>query len=102
RAQVQRLIEEGHVTLAGTVATKPGAKVRLGDPIEVAVPAPTPLEVLPEPIPLVILFEDTDLIVVDKPAGLVVHPAAGHPTGTLVNALLHHCKDLSGIGGVLR
>jgi len=102
RAQVQRLIEDGHVTLAGTVATKAGAKVRLGDPIEVAVPAPEPLEVLPEPIPLVVLFEDADLIVVDKPAGLVVHPAAGHATGTLVNALLHHCKDLSGIGGVLR
>ncbi len=102
RAQVQRLIEEGHVTLAGTVASKAGAKVRLGDPIEVAVPAPEPLEVLPEPIPLVVLFEDADLIVVDKPAGLVVHPAAGHATGTLVNALLHHCKDLSGIGGVLR
>jgi hypothetical protein len=67
-----------------------------------ATPAPTTLEVLPDPIPLVVLFEDADLIVVDKPAGLVVHPAAGHATGTLVNALLHHCKDLSGIGGVLR
>jgi 23S rRNA pseudouridine1911/1915/1917 synthase len=61
-----------------------------------------PLEVLPEPIPLVVLFEDAELIVVDKPAGLVVHPAAGHATGTLVNALLFHCKDLSGIGGVMR
>ena len=64
--------------------------------------APEPLEVLPEPIALDVLFEDPDLIVVNKPAGLVVHPAAGHASGTLVNALLHHCKDLSGIGGVLR
>lgn len=102
RAQVQRLIEEGLVTLAGVVATKPGAKVRPGDPITVIVPEPEPLEVLPEPLPLAILFEDADLIVIDKPAGLVVHPAAGHPSGTLVNALLHHCTDLSGIGGVLR
>jgi 23S rRNA pseudouridine1911/1915/1917 synthase len=102
RAQVQRLIEQGLVTLAGAVATKPGARVRLGDAVEVTVPAPEPLEVVPEPIPLAILFEDADLIVIDKPAGLVVHPAAGHASGTLVNALLFHCKDLSGIGGVLR
>lgn len=102
RAQVQRLIEGGLVTLAGVVATKPGARVRVGDPITVIVPEPEPLELVPEAIPLAILFEDADLIVIDKPAGLVVHPAAGHASGTLVNALLHHCKDLSGIGGVLR
>ena len=101
RAQVQRLIEDGHVSVAGVVAAK-SLRVRAGDAIDVRVPAPTPLEVLPEAIPLAILFEDADLIVVEKPAGLVVHPAAGHATGTLVNALLHHCKDLSGIGGVLR
>jgi 23S rRNA pseudouridine1911/1915/1917 synthase len=95
------LIDEGRVTVGGVVAAK-SMKVRAGDPIEVVVPAPVPLEVLPEAIPLVVLHEDADLIVVDKPAGLVVHPAAGHATGTLVNALLHHCKDLSGIGGVLR
>ena len=77
-------------------------RVRVGDAIDVVVPAPTILEALPEPIPLTVLFEDADLIVVDKPAGLVVHPAAGHANGTLVNALLYHCKDLSGIGGVLR
>jgi 23S rRNA pseudouridine1911/1915/1917 synthase len=76
--------------------------VRDGDAIDVVVPAPAALELVPEPIPLAIVFEDADLIVVDKPAGLVVHPAAGHTRGTLVNALLHHCKDLSGIGGVLR
>ena len=102
RAQVQKLIEDGRVTHAGVVATKPSAKVRAGDPIDVVIPAPEPLELLPEAIPLTILFEDADLIVIDKPAGLVVHPAAGHASGTLVNALLFHCKDLSGIGGVLR
>jgi 23S rRNA pseudouridine1911/1915/1917 synthase len=98
---VQRLIEDGHVTVSGAVATK-SLRVKEGDAIEVSVPPPEPLEVLPEPIPLVILYEDPDLIVIDKPAGLVVHPAAGHARGTLVNALLHHCKDLAGIGGVLR
>ncbi|HUS33693.1 MAG TPA: RluA family pseudouridine synthase [Kofleriaceae bacterium] len=101
RAQVQRLIEDGHVSVGGAVASK-SLRVKQGDTIEVTVPAPEPLEVLPEPIPLVVLYEDPDLIVIDKPAGLVVHPAAGHARGTLVNALLHHCKDLAGIGGVLR
>jgi 23S rRNA pseudouridine1911/1915/1917 synthase len=101
RAQVQRLIEDGKVTVGNAVATK-SLRVKEGDAITVVVPAPTPLEVLPEPIPLVVLFEDPDLIVIDKPAGLVVHPAAGHTHGTLVNALLHHCTDLAGIGGVLR
>lgn len=76
--------------------------MKTGDAIEVTVPAPEPLEVLPENIPLSVLFEDGELIVIDKPPGLVVHPAAGHPSGTLVNALLFHCKDLAGIGGVLR
>jgi 23S rRNA pseudouridine1911/1915/1917 synthase len=102
RAQVQRLIDDGHVTLAGAVATKSGARVRPGDAIEVHVPPPEPLELRAEAIPLSILFEDADVIVVDKAAGMVVHPAAGHATGTLVNALLHHCTDLAGIGGVLR
>jgi 23S rRNA pseudouridine1911/1915/1917 synthase len=98
---VQRLIDDGRVTVAGVVAQK-SLRVRAGDAIEVVVPAPAPLEVVPEDIPLSVMFEDADLIVVDKPAGLVVHPAAGHANGTLVNALLYHCKDLSGIGGVLR
>jgi 23S rRNA pseudouridine1911/1915/1917 synthase len=101
RAQAQRLIEDGRVAIANVVAAK-SLRVRQGDVIDVHVPAPEPLEVVPEPIPLVVLFEDADLIVIDKPAGLVVHPAAGHASGTLVNGLLHHCKDLSGIGGVLR
>ncbi len=102
RTQVQRLIDEGRVCVGGEVATKAKARVEPGDAIEVRVPPPEPLEVLPEPIPLAVLFEDADLIVIDKPAGLVVHPAPGHASGTLVNALLHHCKDLSGIGGVAR
>jgi len=101
RAQAQRLIEDGHVTIANAAASK-STRVRAGDVIDIVVPPPEPLEVTPEPIPLAILFEDSDLIVIDKPAGLVVHPAAGHASGTLVNALLYHCKDLSGIGGVAR
>jgi 23S rRNA pseudouridine1911/1915/1917 synthase len=102
RAVVQRLIDDGHVALNGQRVRKAGQRVRAGDAIEVTVPAPEPLELVPEPIPLAIVFEDADLIVVDKPAGLVVHPAPGHPRGTLVNAILHHCRDLGGIGGVLR
>ena len=102
RAQVQRLIEDQRVTLNGAVVTKTGQKVRFGDVVEVTVPPPVALEVLPENIPLVVLYEDAELIVIDKPAGLVVHPALGHATGTLVNALMFHCKDLSGIGGVMR
>jgi len=102
RASVQRLIEDGHVQVGGVVATKAGARLREGDRIAVEVPPAEPLEVVAEDLPLVVLFEDADVIVIDKPAGLVVHPAAGHARGTLVNALLFHCKDLSGIGGVLR
>jgi len=102
RAVVQRLIDGGRVALNGLPVKKPGQRVKAGDAIEAAVPAPVPLELVPEPIPLAILFEDADLIVVDKPAGLVVHPAAGHPRGTLVNAILYHCRDLGGIGGALR
>jgi 23S rRNA pseudouridine1911/1915/1917 synthase len=102
RAQAQRLIDEARVTVGGVVATKAGARVRRGDAIELVVPPPVPLELIAEDIPLAILFEDADLIVVDKPAGMVVHPAPGHSRGTLVNALLFHCKDLAGIGGVAR
>jgi 23S rRNA pseudouridine1911/1915/1917 synthase len=102
RAQVQRLIADGQVAVGGAVATKAGLKLRPGDVIVVTVPAATPLEVVAEDLPLAILFEDADLIVIDKPAGLVVHPAPGHPRGTLVNALLFHCRDLAGIGGVMR
>ena len=102
RANAQRLIDDGHVRIAGVVVAKAGARLKFGDVIDVRVPLPEPLEVVAEDIPLSVMFEDAELIVIDKPAGLVVHPAPGHASGTLVNALLHHCTDLSGIGGVLR
>ena len=102
RAQVHRLIDDGRVTRGGVVVTKGGDRLKEGDVIEVDVPPPVPLELAPEPIPLVVIYEDEHVIAVDKPPGLVVHPAAGHPSGTLVNALLHHCRDLAGIGGVRR
>jgi 23S rRNA pseudouridine1911/1915/1917 synthase len=98
---VQRLIEQGEVKVAGSVA-KPAYKLRAGERIEGRVPEPVPATLAAQAIPLVILHEDADLVVVDKPAGMVVHPAAGHAQGTLVNALLHHCRDLSGVGGELR
>ena len=102
RAAVQRLIDDARVELNGAAVAKPGQRVRTGDAVTVVVPPAEPVEVVAEDLPLVVLYEDVDLIVVDKPAGLVVHPAAGHARGTLVNALLFHCKDLSGIGGALR
>ena len=101
RSQVRRLIDAGDVTVDDARA-KPSYRLREGDRIAGAVPEPEPSRLLPEPIPLEIAFEDTALIVVDKPAGLVVHPAAGHRGGTLVNALLYHCPALSGVGGVVR
>jgi 23S rRNA pseudouridine1911/1915/1917 synthase len=103
RAHVQRLMEQGCIVRRdGYVATKPAARALRGDVFDVRVPLPEPLEVTPEPIALSILYEDAELIVIDKPAGMVVHPAPGHSSGTLVNALLYHCTDLAGIGGVLR
>jgi len=101
RSQVRRLIEGGLVTVSGAAA-KPAHRVKLGERIAGSVPAATPVDVAAEAIALVVLFEDPDVIVIDKPAGLVVHPAPGHSGGTLVNALLHHCRDLSGVGGELR
>ena len=101
RTRIQSLIKDGHIRLNG-MAAKPGAVLKNGDTITVVIPDATPVETLPQDIPLQILFEDEHLIVVNKPEGLVVHPAAGNPDGTLVNALLHHCKNLSGIGGELR
>ena len=100
-AQVQRWIEAGRVRRNGE-PVRSSAKLALGDRIEADPPEPVSAEVKPEPIPLSVLHEDGDLIVVDKPAGLVVHPGPGHTSGTLVNALLYHCKDLAGVGGVLR
>jgi len=101
RSQLQRLIKDGHV--AGPLKdVRPSMAVRRGQEYSVDIPAPTPAQPEPEPLPLRIVFEDPDVIVLDKPAGMVVHPAAGHSRGTLVNALLHHVKDLSGVGGELR
>jgi 23S rRNA pseudouridine1911/1915/1917 synthase len=102
RAQVQRLIDDGRVTLARVASAKANTVVRSGDRVTVDVPAPVPATLEPEDIPLSILYDDRDVVVVDKPAGLVVHPGAGHASGTLVHALLHHVRDLSGIGGDLR
>ncbi|MCP5559284.1 MAG: RluA family pseudouridine synthase [Verrucomicrobiaceae bacterium] len=101
RARLQDLIREGHICLNGKT-TKPGATLRPGDTIAVTIPETKPVEVQAQDIPITILFEDSDILVLDKPSGLVVHPAAGNPDGTLVNALLHHCDDLSGIGGEAR
>jgi 23S rRNA pseudouridine1911/1915/1917 synthase len=102
RAQVQRLIDAAQVRLNGAAVAKPGHRVRAGDAVDVDVPPAEPIELVAEDLALAVLYEDADLIAIDKPAGLVVHPAAGHARGTLVNALLFHCRDLSGIGGALR
>ena len=101
RARVRRWIDEGRVRVEGAPA-KASRLCREGEIVEVSVPAPRPAEPEPEDIPLAILYQDEHLIVIDKPAGMVVHPSPGHEAGTLVNALLFHCKDLSGIGGVER
>ena len=102
RSRIQRLIEQGRVTVDGGRA-RPALRLRAGMTILVEEPDPEPVDVRPEAIPLRILHEDDDILVLDKPPGLVIHPAAGNPDGTLVNALLHHCRGrLSGIGGVER
>lgn len=101
RSQVQLWIKEGHVRVNGK-EVKANYKLQHADHITLDIPDPIDLQIAPEPIPLDIYYEDSDLIVVNKPRGMVVHPAAGHYSGTLVNALLHHCQDLSGINGVLR
>lgn len=101
RSQVQIWLKEDLVLVNGE-KIKRNYKVKQGDEISVSVPDPKPLEVIQENIPLEIYYEDSDVIVVNKPRGMVVHPALGHETGTLVNALMYHCKDLSGINGVLR
>jgi len=98
RSRIQQLIRIGFVRLNGAT-TRPRQLLRTGDKIEVTEPPPEKIETRPEPIPLDVLFEDNDLIVINKPAGLVVHPGAGHREHTLVNALLSHCPTLSGIGG---
>lgn len=101
RSRAVQLIQDGHVSVNERSAKK-SEKLSAGDIVLVTMPAAQPSTVTPEDIALNIVFQDKDIVVLDKPAGLVVHPAAGHARGTLVNALLHHIKDLSGIGGVMR
>lgn len=101
RSRIQHLIEAGAIRVDDR-SSRPSYRVRAGDCIAVDVPEPRPLEVAAETIPLAIVYEDRHILVVDKPAGMAVHPAPGSWTGTLVNALLAHCDDLSGINGVLR
>ena len=102
RSRIEGLVKAGFVTVNGVVAEKAGQKVSDEDTIEVYVPPPVPAVPEPEDIPLDVVFEDDDIIVVNKSPGMVVHPAPGHFTGTLVNALLHRCPCLSGIGGAAR
>ncbi len=101
RSHIQKLIEGGAVLVNGR-AVKANYKLCTGDSVEIHVPEAQAWKILPEAIPLDVLYEDEDIIVINKARGMVVHPAAGVSSGTLVNALLHHCKDLSGINGVIR
>lgn len=101
RSRLQELIKEGHAILNGKPC-KPGAVLKSGDVVSVTVPDVTEVEIKAQDIPLTILYQDADVVVLDKASGLVVHPAEGNPDGTLVNALLHHIADLSGIGGEMR
>ena len=102
RSFLARLIEEGRIALEGRGVTKPSHRVAAGQEIDVDVPAPAPPRIVSQELPLALIYEDDAIVVVDKPPGLVVHPAAGHADRTLVNALLFHVKDLSGVGGELR
>jgi len=103
RSRIQALIRDGQVALGDAVMCEPRRKLKAGERVTVTLPAPAPAAPLPEDIPLTVLYEDDELIVIDKPAGLVVHPGAGNPNGTLVNALIRHCGSaLSGIGGAWR
>ncbi|GGL44627.1 RluA family pseudouridine synthase [Sporolactobacillus putidus] len=101
RSRLQQLIKEGHIQI-NDVSVKANHRLKEGDRITIFLPDPEPLDVPPEDLPLDIVYEDNQVVVVNKPRGMVVHPAPGHMTGTLVNALLFHCRDLSGINGVLR
>ncbi len=103
RSYLQKLIEQGKIQINNKPVTKTGYKVSPGEQIDFKLPEPEPLDILPEPIPLDILYEDEDVILINKGKDMVVHPAAGHYTGTLVNGLLYHCgNQLSGINGVMR
>lgn len=101
RSNMQKLLEEGRA-VRGQKVIKSNYRVKAGEEIQVDLPEPQPLDVQPEDIPLNIIYEDDDVVVVNKARGMVVHPAAGNYSGTLVNALLYHCKNLSGINGVIR
>lgn len=101
RTQIQEIIKSGLVTINGLIA-KMSAQVAVGDEIKMTIPEPVSTDIVPENIPLDIYYEDSDVIVVNKPSGMVVHPAFGNYSGTLVNALMYHCKDLSAIAGVVR
>lgn len=101
RSQISNWLDAERILVNG-VAVKPKYKVKQGDVIEVTVPEVEDLEIIPEDLNLEIVYEDADVLVVNKPRGMVVHPAPGHTSGTLVNGLMHHCKDLSGINGVAR
>jgi 23S rRNA pseudouridine1911/1915/1917 synthase len=107
RSQIQQLITDGRVTVqrgqaAATGIARTNYAVHPGDRVSVDLPEPKPSDLAPEPLPVEILYQDSDLAVLNKPAGMVVHPGAGHASGTLVNALLHHIGDLSGVGGEMR
>src|SRR5205823_4955112 len=101
RSQIQKLIKDGHVSGPGK-GLRASTPVRAGQAFDVDVPAPVDAKAVAEDLPLTILYEDADVVVIDKPAGMVVHPAAGHNSGTVVNALLFHVDDLSGVGGQTR
>ena len=102
RSRLQKLIEDGQVQVNDRVCRSKKLKLVLGDRVLVTIPSPQKLDLQPEAIPLDIIYEDAELIIINKPAGMVVHPAPGHYQGTLVNALLYHCDNLAGIGGVER
>ncbi|MDD6646284.1 MAG: RluA family pseudouridine synthase [Firmicutes bacterium] len=103
RSFIQKLFEKGSITVNGSVCSQKKYKAAAGDAVEIYVPEPETLEITAEDIPLTIIYEDNDLLVVDKPAGMVVHPAPGNSSGTLVNALMYHCGDnLSSINGIIR
>lgn len=102
RSRLQGLIKEGFVQINGRLATKAGQTIQKGDYVEIRLPPNEPSELIPEDIPLQVIFENNHLLVINKPAGMVVHPAAGHDTGTLVHAVLAHSPDLQGVGGEQR
>jgi 23S rRNA pseudouridine1911/1915/1917 synthase len=102
RSRLQSLIQNGFVWVDGKVVTKAGTGLNTGQNVEIIIPAPVPVDLQPEEIPLDIIFENDDLLIINKPAGMVVHPAAGHSTGTMVHAVLAHVKNLEGIGGEQR